>query len=694
MIFNPFKKMDVDRFKRSSNLLRQSKDRTKVVNTRLKICALVVVLIFIIIAFRLVNLTVINKEDYQQKLTNYTAKKQSFSSPRGTIYDKNGKILVQSVSSLTISYYPIDSVSEIDEWKLAEKLVDDLNLKATNIIDRQLKDMYIQYMANVEKDNLNSLLSKADQKKVEEGLINSDERNDLLLEKIDVTQFDERTRAIYQVKMRMDAAPDSQYKVIVEDATTEQISYISENSTRFPGFKSTFDWKREYSEGNNLRSILGNVSTQTQGVPEEDQEYYLALDYSLNDRVGISGLEKQYENLLSGTKSLYNIKFDDKGTAYLEEEESGKNGYDLTLTLDIDYQNKMDELVKSTLASAQGNQYRQYFEKLQLVVMNPKTGEIYAMSAASKDSDGNIVLTPTDTYLSADRVGSVVKMATLYMGLNEGVVNPGEVIVDAPMKFKGTKAMQSYHNYGPLTDVQAIAQSSNVYMWNIALRLGGNNYKENMSISLKEGTFSLMRRYYNMFGLGVKTGIDLPSESVGSIGADAEQANILHFAIGQYDTYTTMQLAQYVATIANNGSRIQPHLLKYANEVNDRNTIVYKKGKNVISTLLGDLNYLRNPKQGMVDCAANSNYCGSPLSSANTGVNMAAKTGTAENELYINGELINTTNATMVAYGPSEDAEIAIACFAPNSNNGFGGSLQANICADVVGAAAKEYFKK
>lgn len=694
MIFNPFKKMDVDRFKRSSNLLRQSKDQTKVVNTRLKICALIVVLIFLIIAFRLVNLTVTNQEDYQQKLINYTAKKQTFSSPRGTIYDKNGKVLVQSVSSLTISYYPIDNISEIEEWKLAEKLVNDLNLAATNIIDRQLKDMYIQYMANVEKDNLSSLLSKADQKKFEEGLIDGDEKNDLLLEKIDVTQFDDRTRAIYQVKMRMDAAPDSQYKVIVEDATTEQISYISENSTRFPGFKSTFDWKREYSEGNNLRSVLGNISTQTQGVPEEDQEYYLALNYSLNDRVGISGLEKQYENLLSGTKSLYNIKFDDKGLAYLEEEESGKNGYDLTLTLDIDYQNKMDELIKTTLASAQGNQYRQYFEKLQLVVMNPNNGEIYAMSAASKDSDGNIVLTPTDTYLSADRVGSIVKMATLYMGLNEGVVNPGEVIMDAPMKFKGTQVMQSYHNYGPLTDVQAIAQSSNVYMWNIALRLGGNYYKENMSISLKEGTFSLMRRYYNMFGLGVKTGVDLPSESVGSIGADAEQANLLHFAIGQYDTYTAMQLAQYVATIANNGSRIQPHLLKYASEVNDYNTIVYEKGKKIISTLLGDLNYLKNPKQGMVECAANSNYCGAPLSSANTGVNMAAKTGTAENELYINGQMINTTNSTMVAYGPSEDAEIAIACFAPNSNNGFGGSLQANICADVVGAAAKEYFSK
>lgn len=694
MIFNPFKKMDMNRIKRSSNVLRQSQDHTKVVNFRLKICAGVVITLFSVIAFRLVSLTIINQDEYKQKLENYTAKKQSFSSPRGTIYDRNGKILVQSVSSLTISYYPVDSITEADEWKLAGKLVDELNLSATNITDRQLKDMYIQYMKYVEKDDLTSLLSKKNQEKLANGLLSEEKKEELLLKAIDVSSFDEHTRALYQVKMRMDASPENQYKVVVEDASNEQISYISENSSSFPGFKSTFDWKRDYTEGNNFKSILGNVSTQTQGVPSEDQEYYLALNYSLNDRVGTSGLEKQYEEFLAGTKSVYNIKFDEKGNAYLEEEETGKSGYDLTLTLDIDYQNKMDELVKSSLESAKGNQYRQYFEKLQLVVMNPNTGEIYAMSAASKDEDGTVSLTPTDTYLSSDRVGSVVKMATLYMGLNEGVVSPGETIVDAPMKFKGTQEMASYHNYGPLTDVQAIAQSSNVYMWNIALRLGGNNYTENMSISLKEGTFSLMRRYYNMFGLGVKTGLDLPNEAVGSIGADAEQANALHFAIGQYDTYTTMQLAQYVATIANNGLRVQPHLLSYVSEVNDKQTTVYKKTISILSTLFGDKNLLGDPQQGMKICAADSNYCGSALSSSYTGVEMAAKTGTAENELYINGQLINTTNATMVAYGPTENPEIAIACSAPNSNNGFGNSLQSNICGQIVGEAAKQYFAK
>lgn len=694
MFENPFRKLDMNRKKRSSNVLRQSQDQIKVINDRLKVSMLVIIVVFSVIAFRLADLTIINQQEYAEKLKNYTAQKQSFSSPRGTIYDRNGNILVESVSSLTISYYPVEGISEKEEWELAEKLVDELSLKATNITDRQCKDMHINYMRYVKEDNLHSILSKKDQKKISEGLLSVDEIQELILNKLDPSKFNDKTRAIYQVKMRMDAAPYNKYKVIVEDATNDQISFVSENGSRFPGFKCTFDWKRAYTEGNNFKGILGTISSQTQGVPSESQEYYLALDYSLNDRVGISGLEKQYEKLLSGTKAVYNIKFDDNGVAYLEEEKAGKSGYDLTLTIDIDYQNRMDKLLINALESAKGNQYRKYFNQVQLVVMNPKTGEIYAMSGATKDEKGNIVLTPTDTYLSANRVGSVVKIATVYMGLNEGVIYPGEVIMDEPMQLKGSAPMASYHNYGLINDIDAIHMSSNVYMWHIALRLGGNTYSHNMSINLDDDLYNLMRRYYNMFGLGVKTGIDLPSESIGSIGADQEQANALHYAIGQYDTYTAMQLAQYVATIANNGSRVQPHLLAYATEVNDKGTIVYNKGTTVLSTVLGNLDYLKNPKQGMVECANDYNYCGSALSANYTGKPMAAKTGTAENEFYVDGQRINTTNATMIAFGPTDDPEIAIACSAPNSNNGFGAAIQHNICMNIVGDAAKDYFNK
>ena len=126
MFENPFRKLDMNRKKHSSNVLRQSQDQIKVINNRLKVSMLVVIAVFSVIAFRLVDITIINQDEYTEKLKNYTAQKQSFSSPRGTIYDRNGNILVESVSSLTISYYPVEGVSEKEEWELAEKLVNEL----------------------------------------------------------------------------------------------------------------------------------------------------------------------------------------------------------------------------------------------------------------------------------------------------------------------------------------------------------------------------------------------------------------------------------------------------------------------------------------------------------------------------------------------------------------------------------------
>lgn len=687
MLRNPFKNMDMNRKKRSSNLFRQTQDAEKTINARLKIMVLVICSIFAVIIIRLVDLQLLNQSSYQQKLEEYTALKQSYSSPRGAILDKNGNVLVESVSSLTISYYPVDDISEKEEWELADKLVTDLKLTSTTITERQLKELHIQYKKVIEKDDSMSLLTEKQLEKYNSGKANLDQVFEWQVEATDVSQLDDHTKAVYQVKMRMDSIPDNQYKVIAEDVNEEQISYLSENSVSFPGFKATFDWKRNYSEtGENLKAVLGSVSTQTQGIPSEEKEYYLALGYELNDRVGTSGLEKTYESYLSGTKSVYNIKFDEKGIAYLEQAQAGKSGYDITLTIDQEYQGKMDTLVMDTLKNFQSSSVNSRMSDLYLVAINPNTGEIISMSGATKDSStGEFYSNPTGTYLSSFLVGSIVKPATLYMGLNEGVVTPGEVILDAPMNIKGTKTFQSYTNKGLIDDLEAIRQSSNVYMAHIAIRLGGSQYVAGQGLNIDMDTFSLMRTYYNMFGLGVKTGIDLPNEAVGYVGNDNEAGTILYYSIGQYDSFTAMQAAQYVATIANGGKKVQPHLLSKVTEVNDAATTIFKYTTNVISTLIGDTSLLERSKTGMELCVS-SGSC--QLSSSNIGVDMAAKTGTAEAVIRLeDGTYEDVSNSALIAYGPTENPEIAFACLAPAANNS-----NTNVCSQVVEAAAKEYF--
>src|SRR5699024_12331684 len=99
--------------------------------------------------------------------------------------------------------------------------------------------------------------------------------------------------------------------------------------------------------------------------------------------------------------------------------------------------------------------------------------------------------------------------------------------------------------------------------FHIALRMGGEfNYQWNKAVNISSEAFQDMRNYFGQFGLGVKTGIDFPNESSGYIGESPDNGKLLDLAIGQFDTYTTLQLAQYVSTIANDGVRVRTHLFK------------------------------------------------------------------------------------------------------------------------------------
>lgn len=693
MLMNPFKKFDLAQKRRESSVLKKTPNMDKEINKRIAIAFLVVIILFSTLLVRMMYLQLYAEDEYDNKLAAYTVETYTQSSPRGTIYDSDGNILVESVSSLTISYYPLDSTSEEDEWELAFKLVSELGLDNPTIYDRNVKEMYIQYLSEVENDDATFLLTEEEILAYEAGEYTTDEYLELKISKVDVSQFDDTTRMVYQVRMAMDALPTNSFKAVVEDVSEEQLAIVSENASEYPGFKCTFDWKRSYSEeGISMYNILGSVSSSTQGIPSEQQEYYTALGYDLNSRVGTSGLEYTYEQFLSGTDSEYTINFDENGDLYLTQTSAGKSGYDITLTIDSEYQSYMQEVLNQTLEDAQDNEYREYFDNVYLVALNPQNGEVYGMVGSAIYND-EIVENPTGTYLNSYLVGSCIKPAVVYMGLNEEVIYSGEKIYDTPITIKGSPTFSSYKDYGWIDEVEALRVSSNIYMAMIAIRLAGAEYVENEALDIDEGTFDLMRNYFNMFGLGVSTGIDLPNEQVGTIGYDVEYGKILYYAIGQYDTYTTMQLAQYVSTIANGGSRIQPHILDTVSEVNDIDTIIYSFTTNILGVLLGDTSYLENVEEGMLACVTSGN-CGSLLMESNVGVQLAAKTGTSEAYYYDseNNETVEVTNSTLVAYQVGEDSEFAVACSAPNSNNGFGSDLQPNICMELVAEATKAYF--
>ncbi|WP_345739425.1 hypothetical protein [Virgibacillus salarius] len=160
----------------------------------------------------------------------------------------------------------------------------------------------------------------------------------------------------------------------------------------FQSINATADWEREYPFGDTFQNLIGNITTQKKGIPAEKEEYFLTRGYSRNDRVGISGLEEYYENVLRGRKEQIQYTTKKDGTIVGSETVvEGEAGKDLVLTIDMEFQKKVDKVVKDELKNIiQANPYQHpYLTDAIAVVMNPKTGELLAVSAASRDKEKN-----------------------------------------------------------------------------------------------------------------------------------------------------------------------------------------------------------------------------------------------------------------------------------------------------------------
>lgn len=689
MLRNPFRDMDAKHMRRSSDLLKKQNDYQKIVNKRLTIVAVITVLLFVGIAGRLIDIQVRQKDEYATKLDIYSLKKQIISTPRGQMIDRNGKQVVKTVSSMNITYYPTENATAKEQWELAMKFAKQFDVSADDLTLRDLQDAYITLHTdeNGQNDQANHLLSAA------ELSLSDDEIYQLKLERITQdmidTSLDKETRSAWVVYHAMEINSQSSHsRVIMESVDAEKVAYLTEHKSDYPGFDVDFSsWKREYPYKDTLRDVLGQVTTSKQGLPSELMEYYSAKGYEMNARVGKSGLEQQYEELLSGTSKISTIKYDTDGNAIFTEVNSGKKGYDLQLTLDIDLQQKVDAILKKTMETYAGKGNRPDMDRLFVSLMNPNTGEIYAMSGMLK-SNNEIINYASGNYLEGYTPGSVVKGATVFMGLNEGVVNKDEMIYDAPMRIKGTPQIASYRNYGNVNAVSALRVSSNIYMVNVAIRLAKSTYIPNGPLVIDDApaVFKLMRNYYSMFGLGVLSGIDVPNEQLAFTGNRETAGDLLYFSFGQYDNYTPIQLLQYVSTIANGGKKVKPRLVSGAMGVNSE-SLVYVNEPEVISTLPDKNQNIKTIQEGFRQCVIGSGYhCGSAIASA--GHNVAAKTGTAE--VSVNGH--ESTNSSLIGYWPYEKPEVAFVCAAPTSSNV--NNLGSNLCTgEIMPQVIKAFYE-
>ena len=689
MIRNPFRDLDQKKLSRSSDVLKTQNDYFKIVNRRIFIFGIIICLIFAVVSVRLVFLQIRNQEDYAAKLENYSSQKQTDSTARGEMVDRNGKVIAKTVSSHNIVYFPPKDTTSEEQWKLAQTFAKDFEVDHKGMTNSDYQDLYM-FLHKDEKGNKDSgknLLSEQ-----EKETLTAEEQEKKIRSRITMKMVnelaDDDIKDAFSVYLSMRKLPNNQNKVILEDVDSDSVAKLMENKDKYRGFDVNLgSWKREYPYKDTLRDVLGSITTSKQGVPSELRSYYEAMGYSLTDRVGQSGLEKQYEDLLSGTPRVSEISYDSDGTAIMNETSSGKNGYDLHLTIDVELQKKVDDILEDTLKKYAGTAGREKFKKAIVVLMNPQTGEIYAMSGKYLDEDGKIQNYSSGAYLDAFASGSVVKGATVYMMLDQGIQTRYSTEQDEEMKIAGTPFKRSFNTYGTVNSIRALAVSSNVYMFKSVIKLAGGNYVYNQPLGITnemaQKTFKLMRNYYSMFGLGTKTGLDVPNEAQGFTGNTMNPGLLLDYSIGQYDNYTPIQLVQYAATIANGGKKVQPKLVNTATEVNTDYT-VYENKTQVLSALPGSKEDLETIQMGFREVVAGEHAI-DPIKSLD--VQVAAKTGTAEVEDF--------TNASLVGYAPyDKEAKVAFACSVPESATNDQ-SVAGNLCAyNIMPEVLKEFFKK
>ena len=668
---------------------------------RLNLLFLIVFFSFIALISRLAYIQLVKGDEFValvQRTETTTAKK---SVPRGSIYDSQGRILVGNKPKLAINYTRPADVKASTMLEIAKKLTTLISVDASELKERDLKD----YWVATNPDKVDSLLTAEEKKRIAKENLSTSKTYEMQLEHIpaDELNYSDAEKQVIAIFTKMNSAYALSTVTLKNEGVTEQeVAKISERLGELRGVDVDSDWDREYPMGDMLKTILGTVSSEKTGLPSDKVKSLLAQGYSLNDRVGTSYLEEQYETVLSGTKTVVKSQTNTKGEVVnTTETYPGKGGSNLVLTIDTEFQKKIEEIAKKSVEEMTDPAA----DRVYIVVMNPKNGDILGITGKKKKFDENFHSTGVeDDALGAINnsfgMGSVVKPATVLSGYMDGAITLDDnTIVDEPIEFEASKPKSSWFNRNgkmELTDLDALERSSNVYMIKLAMKMGGQTtYEKGGRLNINLSLFDKLREYYAQFGLGVRTGIDLPNEGKGYNGGTADAFSALDFAFGQFDLYTPLQLAQYMSTIANGGTRIAPRLVKEIHEtspsggIGNLEDVVPTKIMNSIQVSKEILDHI---KEGLYRVTHGEN--GTSATTFRTySPQVAGKTGTTEafysgpNPAYTNEAV---ENSSFISYAPNDNPEIVVAVVAPYFKDGSPSDYAAKVAKQVYDA----YFGK
>ena len=679
------------RFLLEMRLICMRKFNSHSIPIRLNLLFSIVILLFMTIIGRLLYMQVLNKDFYEKKLASASQTKVTTSSARGEIYDASGKPLVENTLKQVVSFTRSNKMTAKDLKEIASQLLGYVSITSPNLTERQLADYYLAD-PEIYKKTVEALPSEkrldSDGNRLSESELYNNAVDSVQASQLNYTEDEKKEVYLFS---QLNAVGNFATGSIVTDSLTDtQIALIASASKKLPGISISTSWERKVLE-TSLSSIIGSVSSEKAGLPAEEADAYLKKGYSLNDRVGTSYLEKQYEETLQGKRSVKEIHLDKYGNMEsVENIEAGTKGNNIKLTIDLAFQDSVDALLKSYFNSELGNGGAKYSEGVYAVALNPKTGAVLSMSGIKHDlKTGELTSDSLGTITNVFVPGSVVKAATISSGWENGVLSGNQTLTDQSIIFQGSPPINSWYTAFsgpmPITAVQALEYSSNTYMVQTALGIMGLTYQPNMIAGIGNlgSAMGKLRSTFGEYGLGSATGIDLPDESTGFIPKDYDLANYITNSFGQFDNYTPMQLAQYVATIANNGVRVAPRIVEGIYGNNDKGGLgdliqqLKPTEMNKVNISDSDMSILQ---QGFYQVAHGTSGLTTGRAFSNGAlVSISGKTGTAESYVA-DGQQATNTNA--VAYAPSDNPQIAVAVVFPhntNLTNGVGPSIARDI---------------
>ena len=474
--------------------------------------------------------------------------------------------------------------------------------------------------------------------------------------------------------------------VIVHQLSKDDYAVLQEKLRKFEGFYIQKRMLRSYLT-HNAGNVLGYISEVNEWELKKNP-YYLA-----GELIGRSGVEKQYEEFLRGKKGVQYFQ-KDKHNAAIERYKGGTMdtlpimGQPLQLTIDIGLQAYGELLMQHKHGG--------------IVAIEPKTGEILALVSApsfdpallvGRDRSKNYTMLYNDsigkplydrTLLAQYPPGSPFKVVNALVGLQEGVITPESVFSCGGGYRYGGHIMRCHCGRGSNDLLHGIALSCNAYFANTYKR--AIDMKTTSEVGMEKWTAHL-----KSFGLGDFLGSDLPTGTPGKVpdinlynkqygkGRWNGTSNISN-AIGQGEILTTpIQLANVMAAIANKGYFYTPHIVKQID-----NKVTPFKEYTVPKRTSIDAKYFDPIIKGM-----NMAYlAGTARRTQIDGINIAAKTGTAENFIRVNGKRMQLTDHSIfVAFAPVEDPKIAIAVFVENGYYG------ARVAGPIASLMIEKYLK-